>query len=117
MRFQTIAQETDCIAGPQTRRRPERPAKFFRHCAPAQFAVGRHEGEKHEPNGGEMPKPGQIVGAVRIDNGNGVGKFLVGLMVVDHHGIETEPFRFSERFEARNATIDSDQQFCTALGE
>ena len=38
-------------------------------------------------------------------------------MMVDHDRVEAKLFRFGERLDARHATINSNQQFRTALGE
>ena len=85
--------------------------------APTQFAAQRHQREECEADGGEMAEAGQIVGAVRIDDGHRRRQFLVSLMVIDHHRVEAELLCLAQRLHAGRAAIDGDQQLDAALGE
>ena len=84
---------------------------------PAQLPRQRHQRDEHQADRGQMPKPGEIVGAVRIDDGDSLRQFHVGLVMVDHHGIEAELRCFGERFDAGGAAIDGDEQFDAAFGK
>ena len=68
-------------------------------AALAQLAVDRDQREEHEPDGGEMAEPGEIVGAVRIDDRHRRRQFLVGLMMVDDDDVEAELLRLGERLD------------------
>ncbi len=85
--------------------------------ATAQFARDCDQCDENKADRSQMAKSGQIVGAVGIDDRHRVGKFLVSLMVVDNHRIEAKFFCLGEWFEARNATIDRDQQLHAAFGK
>ncbi len=64
-----------------------------------------------------MTQPGKIVGAVRIDDRDGFGEFLVGLMMVDHHRVEPELLGLGQLLNAGGAAIDRDKQVYAALCE
>ncbi len=64
-----------------------------------------------------MAEAGQIVGAVRIDDRHRRRQFLVGLVMVDHHGVEAELLGFGQRLDAGGAAIDGDQQLDAAFGK
>ena len=68
-------------------------------AARAQLAVDRDQREEHQPDGGEMAKPGEIVEPVRIDDGERRRQFALGLMMVDDHDVEAEPSRLGERLD------------------
>ncbi len=109
----TVPSATRCSIDNKIRRRPRGAPE----TALAQFARQRHQRQEHQSDGGEMAEPGQIVGAVRIDDGGGVGKLLVGLVMIDDHRLQPELARFGERFMAGGAAIDRDQQRRAALRE
>ena len=81
--------------------------------ATTQLTGDRNQCQKHQTNSGKLAQPRKIIGAVRIDNSDGFGKLLIGLMMVDHDRIETKLFRFGKRLDARHTAIDGDQQFRT----
>ena len=89
------AERHDVEPAEQVRLRPRlRP-----ESAGAQHAVDRDHGHEHQADRGEMAQAGQIVEPVRIDHDR-VRQRLVGLMVVEHDDVETEPPRLGERLDA-----------------
>ena len=64
-----------------------------------------------------MAEPGEIVGAVRIDDRHRRRQFLVGLMMVEDDNVEAELAGFYERYMAGCPAIDGDQKLDAALGE
>ena len=64
-----------------------------------------------------MTEPRKIILPVRIDDSDDGGKFLVGLMMVDHDDVEAKFHRLRQRVDAGGAAIDRNQQRRTALGE
>ena len=83
--------------------------------APAQFACHGDQCQEHQPDRSQMPKAREIVSPIRIDDGDGFGKFFIGLVMVDHHGIETELPGFRERFDAGDSAVHRNEQFGAAL--
>ena len=72
---------------------------------------------KVSPTAARWPKPGQIVAAVRIDDGDGRRQCLVGLVVIDDDDVDAERFGLRKRLDAGGAAIDADQKRRAALGE
>ncbi len=95
--------------GLRPRRRPE--------IARPQFAADRDQGEKRDPDGGQVAEPRKIIEPVRIDHRHGGRQLLVGLMMVDDDDIEAEPCGFRQRLVAGGAAVDRDQEPGAALGE
>ncbi len=87
--------------GLRPRRRPE--------IAGAQRARERDQRDKYKTDRRQMAKAGQIVGAVRIDDRDRRRQFLVGLVMIDHDGVEAELLGLGERLQAGGAAIDRDQ--------
>ena len=64
-----------------------------------------------------MAEPGEIVGAVRIDDRLSRRQFLVGLMMIEDHNVEAELLGFYERCVAGCPAIDGDQKLGAAFGK
>ena len=83
----------------EQRRADRAPAASRPESPPAQFAVDRNDGHEHQPDGGEVAKPGQIIEPVGIDQRRRRRQILVGLMMIDDDDIEPEPRRFGQRLD------------------
>ncbi len=57
-----------------------------------------------------MPKPGEIVGPVRIDERVHIREFVAALIVIDGNHRHAEPFGLGQRLDAGRAAIDSNEQ-------
>ena len=86
-------------------------------AARAQFAVHRHDGHENKPDGRKMAETGKIVAPVRIDDGESRRQHLIGLMMIDDHGIDAQRSRFRERLDAGGAAIDGYQERSAACRE
>ena len=64
-----------------------------------------------------MAEPGEIVLAVRIDDGERVGQALRRLVMVEDDDVEAELARFGDRLVADRAAIDGDDEAGAARGE
>ena len=64
-----------------------------------------------------MAEAGEIVGAVRIDDGPRRRQFLVGLVMVDDDRLEAERLGLRERAVAGDAAIDGDQKRGASFGK
>ena len=78
--------------------------------ASPQFARNRDENQEHDARRTERPLPRHVVLAVRIDDRIDLGKVLVRLMVIDDEDVGAETARQCQRFVARRAAIDRNDQ-------
>ena len=84
--------------------------------APAQLARRRHEHEEGDARRAQVSLAREVVLPVRVDQRGDLGQALVGLVVVDDDHVDAEAARGGERFEARRAAIDGDDE-ARALGD
>ncbi len=78
--------------------------------APPELARKRDEHEERDARRRQMTLPGDVVLAVRIDDGMHGGELLVGLVMVDDEHVGAEILRPLKRLEARRAAIDGDDE-------
>ena len=79
-------------------------------AALSQLARDGDEREEHDARGAEVALAGDVVEAVRIDEGVHGGQALIGLMVVDDDDIGAELGRAFENVEAGRAAVDGDDE-------
>ena len=90
-------------------RRSGSRAVLIKSASP-QFARNRDENQEHDARRTQRPLPRHVVLAVRVDDRVDLGKALVRLMVIDDEDVGAETARQCQRFVARRAAIDRDDQ-------
>ena len=85
--------------------------------AAAKLAIDGNGDHEDEADGGEIAEAGEIVLAVRIDDGHGRRQLRRGKMMIDDDDIDAAPTRWLERLDAGGAAIDGDDQRRAGIGE
>ncbi len=85
--------------------------------APTQLSRHGNQSQEYQSDRSKVAKARKVVGAVGVNHRDGLRQFFITLVMINHHRFDAEPFGLRKWLEARDATIDSNQQLYAPLGE
>src|SRR5262249_47056437 len=85
--------------------------------APTQLPRHGNQSQEYQSDRSKVAQGRKVVGAVGVNDRDGVRQFLITLVMINHHWVDTAPFGLGKWLEARDAAINGNQQLYAALGE